>query len=272
MEDVTDQRLLEEQFRQAQKMEAVGRLAGGVAHDFNNLLMVISGQADLLSSRPDLTESSRKRISEISAAAERAGSLTTQLLAFSRKQILKMEPVDLNVVVQQFSNVLARLLGEDVRTEIVLEPLLDLIRGDKNQIEQILMNLAVNSRDAMPHGGKLMIETARVTLDEQYVKTHSCVTPGHHVMLAVSDTGIGMDKESQSRIFEPFFTTKEQGRGTGLGLSMVYGTVKQLQGSIWVYSEVGKGTTFKMYFPPFSRNSSNSAPTGRLTFPRNAWN
>jgi PAS domain S-box-containing protein len=249
VQDITQERRLEQQFRQAQKMEAVGRLAGGVAHDFNNLLMIIMGQAELLANRADLPEAARQRTAEILAAAERAGTLTSQLLAFSRKQILKLEPVDLNALVQHFSNVLARLLGEDIRTEIVLEPLLDFIRGDKGQIEQVLLNLAVNSRDAMPAGGQFIIETARVTLDEQYAKTHSGVKTGRYVMLAVSDTGIGMDQDTQARIFEPFFTTKEQGKGTGLGLSMIYGTVKQMQGNIWVYSEVGKGTTFKIYFP-----------------------
>ncbi len=243
-----ERQILEEQFRQAQKMEAVGRLAGGVAHDFNNLLTVIMGQAELLRLN-GLSVEAQQRLNEITAAAERAGALTSQLLAFSRKQMLKMEPLELNVIVQQFSTVLARLLGEDIRTEVVLDPLLEVIRGDKNQVEQVLMNLAVNSRDAMPNGGKFIIETARVMLDQQYAKTHAGVEPGHYAMLAVSDTGIGMDDDTKSHIFEPFFTTKGLGKGTGLGLSMVYGTVKQLQGIIWVYSEVGEGTTFKMYFP-----------------------
>jgi signal transduction histidine kinase/CheY-like chemotaxis protein len=245
------QHILEEQFRQAQKMEAVGRLAGGVAHDFNNLLTIIIGQAQLLG-WAQLPEDAQQRIASITDAAERAATLTSQLLAFSRRQILKLEPVDLNAIVQRFSDVLARLLGEDVRTEIILEPLLGFVRGDKNQIEQILMNLAVNSRDAMPNGGKLLIETAKVELDDNYAKTHSDVTPGRYVMLAVSDTGVGIDDEHRAHIFEPFFTTKEQGKGTGLGLSMVYGTVKQMQGSIWVYSELGQGTIFKMYFPVIS--------------------
>jgi two-component system cell cycle sensor histidine kinase/response regulator CckA len=254
-----ERQILEEQFRQAQKMEAVGRLAGGVAHDFNNLLTVIMGQTELLKST-GISDEAEKRLHEITAAAERAGALTSQLLAFSRKQMLKMEPLELNVIVQQFSTVLARLLGEDIRTEVVLDPLLEVIRGDKNQIEQVLMNLAVNSRDAMPNGGKFMIETARVVLDQQYAKTHAGVEPGHYAMLAVSDTGIGMDDETKSHIFEPFFTTKGLGKGTGLGLSMVYGTVKQLQGIIWVYSEVGEGTTFKMYFPMTRKEELASKP------------
>lgn len=254
-----ERQILEEQFRQAQKMEAVGRLAGGVAHDFNNLLTVIMGQAELLR-MTGLSVEAQQRLSEITAAAERAGALTSQLLAFSRKQMLKMEPLELNVIVQQFSTVLARLLGEDIRTEVVLDPLLEVIRGDKNQFEQILMNLAVNSRDAMPNGGKFIIETARVVLDQQYAKTHSGVEPGHYAMLAVSDTGIGMDDETKSHIFEPFFTTKGLGKGTGLGLSMVYGTVKQFQGIIWVYSEVGEGTTFKMYFPMTRKEEPANKP------------
>jgi two-component system, cell cycle sensor histidine kinase and response regulator CckA len=254
-----ERQILEEQFRQAQKMEAIGRLAGGVAHDFNNLLTVILGQTELLKST-GISEDAQKRLDEITAAAERAGALTSQLLAFSRKQMLKMEPLELNVVVQQFSSVLARLLGEDIRTEVVLDPLLEFIRGDKNQIEQVLMNLAVNSRDAMPDGGKFIIETARVVLDQQYAKTHSGVAPGHYAMLAVSDTGVGMDDDTKSHIFEPFFTTKGLGKGTGLGLSMVYGTVKQLQGIIWVYSEVGQGTTFKMYFPMTKKEDLANKP------------
>lgn len=253
-------RTLEEQFRQAQKMEAVGRLAGGVAHDFNNLLTVIIGQAALLS-WTDLPRDAQQRVVAINDAAERGASLTSQLLAFSRKQMLKLEPVDLNVIVQQFSGVLARLLGEDIRTEIVLEPLLGFVKGDKNQLEQILMNLAVNARDAMPEGGKLLIETAKVELDDNYVKTHSEVKPGLHAMLAISDTGVGIMEEHRARIFEPFFTTKEQGKGTGLGLAMVYGTVKQMQGSIWVYTELGQGTTFKMYFPLISEEEVEAKPS-----------
>jgi PAS domain S-box-containing protein len=248
-EDVTERRALEQQLRQAQKMEAVGRLAGGIAHDFNNLLMVISGYTEFLLERlgattPDL----RAPAQEIASAAERASSLTRQLLAFSRKQMLAPKIVSLNDVVTENIKMLTRMIGEDI--DLVMVPGTNLwsVRADSGQIEQVIMNLAVNARDAMPSGGKLTIETSNVTLDEGYARVHAPLQPGDYVMVAISDTGAGMDSETQSHIFEPFFTTKGP-KGTGLGLSTVYGIIKQSGGYIWVYSELGRGTTFKIYLP-----------------------
>jgi PAS domain S-box-containing protein len=247
-EDITERRALEQQLRQSQKMEAVGRLAGGIAHDFNNLLMVISGYSEFLlerlGSEPDL----RTPAQEIAGAAERASSLTRQLLAFSRKQMLAPKLVNLNSVVTENLKMLTRMIGEDI--DLVMLPAESLwpVRADSGQIEQVIMNLAVNARDAMPSGGKLTLETSNVTLDEDYARYHAPLRPGDYVMIAISDTGIGMDSETQSHIFEPFFTTKGP-KGTGLGLSTVYGIIKQSGGFIWVYSEVGKGTTFKIYMP-----------------------
>ena len=250
-EDVTERHILELQFRQAQKMEAVGRLAGGIAHDFNNLLMVISGYSELLLEQAGAESPLRGPAQEIANAALRATSLTRQLLAFSRKQMLAPKVVDLNAVVTENLKMLTRLIGEDI--DLVMVPGSDLgaVKADPGQIEQVIMNLAVNARDAMPHGGKLIIETANVTLDESYAQLHGPVTPGEYVLLAISDTGIGMDAETQTHIFEPFFSTKGS-KGTGLGLSTVYGIVKQSEGYIWVYSEEGKGTSFKMYLPRVS--------------------
>jgi PAS domain S-box-containing protein len=248
-EDVTERRALEQQLRQAQKMEAVGRLAGGIAHDFNNLLMVISGYTEFLLERlgattPDL----RAPAQEIASAAERASSLTRQLLAFSRKQMLAPKIVSLNDVVTENIKMLTRMIGEDI--DLVMVPGTNLwsVRADSGQIEQVIMNLAVNARDAMPSGGKLTIETSNVTLDDSYARIHAPLQPGDYVMVAISDTGAGMDSETQSHIFEPFFTTKGP-KGTGLGLSTVYGIIKQSGGYIWVYSELGRGTTFKIYLP-----------------------
>jgi PAS domain S-box-containing protein len=256
-EDVTERRALEQQLRQAQKMEAIGRLAGGIAHDFNNLLMVISGYSEMLLDRIGPDPTLRAHAQEIGNAASRATSLTRQLLAFSRKQMLAPKIVDLNSVVTENVKMLTRLIGEDI--DLVMVPGSDLgaINADPGQIEQVIMNLAVNARDAMPHGGKLTIETANVTLDANYARFHAPVKPGDYVMLAISDTGMGMDAETQSHIFEPFYTTKGL-EGTGLGLSTVYGIVKQSEGYIWVYSEPGKGTTFKIYLPRLS--SSAYAP------------
>jgi len=248
-EDVTAQKLLEEQFVQAQKMEAVGRLAGGVAHDFNNLLTVINGYCDLLLERLDAESLYHEPIAEIRKAGERAASLTRQLLAFSRKQIVVPRVVDLNAIVPGVEGMLRRLIGEDVDLAAVLHPNLGKVKADPGQIEQVLTNLAVNARDAMPQGGRLTIETANVELDEAYAQTHYGARPGRFVMLAVSDTGHGMDADTQSHIFEPFFTTKEAGKGTGLGLATVYGIVKQSGGYIMVYSEPGEGTVFKIYLP-----------------------
>jgi two-component system cell cycle sensor histidine kinase/response regulator CckA len=249
IEDITARKTLESQFRQAQKLEAVGMLAGGIAHDFNNLLTVIGGYCDLALSKLRAEDPLRRHLREISKAAERAGVLTRQLLAFSRKQVLQPKVVDLNAIVSDMEKLLRRLIGEDVRFSAVLSQKLGSVKADPGQIEQVIMNLAVNSRDAMPNGGTLTIETANVYLDEEYARHHATVSPGHYVMLAVSDSGEGMDATTQARVFEPFFTTKEQGKGTGLGLSTVYGIVKQSGGSIWVYSEVGRGTTFKVYLP-----------------------
>ncbi|MGA2346079.1 MAG: ATP-binding protein, partial [Candidatus Sulfotelmatobacter sp.] len=247
-EDVTERRALEQQLRQSQKMEAVGRLAGGIAHDFNNLLMVISGYSEFLLERLGDEPQLRAPAQEIASAAERASSLTRQLLAFSRKQMLAPRVVNLNDVATENVKMLTRMIGEDI--DLVISPSPDLwsVRADAGQIEQVIMNLAVNARDAMPSGGKLTIETSNVTLDEDYARVHAPLRPGDYVMVAVSDTGAGMDAETQSHIFEPFFTTKGT-KGTGLGLSTVYGIVKQSGGYIWVYSEMGRGTTFKIYLP-----------------------
>jgi PAS domain S-box-containing protein len=240
---------LQEQLRQSQKMEAIGRLAGGIAHDFNNLLTVIKGNSQL--SLLDLREGDplKTNIEEIRKASERASDLISQLLAFSRKQIMEMQVLDVNIILKRLDNMLHRVLGEDIEMVTILTEGIGKIKADPGQIEQVIVNLAVNSRDAMPDGGKLTIETANVELDEEYARKHIAVKPGQYVMLSVSDTGMGMTPEVQERVFEPFFTTKEMGKGTGLGLSTVYGIVKQSGGNIWVYSEAGKGTAFKIYLP-----------------------
>ncbi len=241
---------LEEQLRQSQKMEAVGRLAGGVAHDFNNILTGITGYAELaLGQVDDERPQVRRDLEQIRQFSDRAAGLTHQLLAFSRRQPLRVSAVDLNELVSSTTVMMQRLIGEDIELSFHPGDDLGLVKADSGQIEQVLMNLAVNSRDAMPNGGKLIIETASVVLDRDYARSHTSVEPGRYVMLVVSDTGIGMDKEIQERVFEPFYTTKEQGKGTGLGLSTVYGIVKQHDGNIWVYSEPGRGTCFKIYLP-----------------------
>ncbi|HXF94696.1 MAG TPA: PAS domain S-box protein [Gemmatimonadales bacterium] len=249
MMDVTARRQLEAQFRQAQKLEAVGRLAGGIAHDFNNLLTAIIGYAELLLQDLSPHDPRHADVREIHRAAERAAGLTRQLLAYSRKQVLQPRVLDLNDVVRSAEQLLARLIGEDVSVVTRLEPALGRVTADPNQIEQVIVNLAVNARDAMPRGGTLILETANAELDAAYAQDHGPLTPGRYVMLSVSDTGIGMDAETRSHLFEPFFTTKGPGKGTGLGLAQVYGTVKQSGGYVWVYSEPGIGTTFKIYLP-----------------------
>jgi PAS domain S-box-containing protein len=251
--DIGQQKLLEEQFRQAQKMEAVGQLAGGVAHDFNNLLTAVLGNANLLQEEPDLSDTVRDEITEIVKAAERAAGLTRQLLAFGRKQVLQPTIVDVNALVTDMGHMLRRLIGEHIQLATTLAPDLAPVRADAGQLEQVILNLAINARDAMPTGGRLSIETANVELDESYALTHVSVRPGKYVLLAVSDTGTGMDEDTKTHLFEPFFTTKDRTKGTGLGLATVYGIIKQSNGYIRVYSEKGHGSSFKVHLPVAGR-------------------
>ena len=283
--DITERKKLEAQLRQAQKMEGIGRLAGGIAHDFNNLLTAILGYADMLtrelpapvSEAPDASGHDWQRVQDgvqqIRLAAERAATLTQGLLAFSRSQVLQPTIVDVNTVVGGMQALLRRLIGENVDLATFLDPALARVKADVSQLEQVIMNLIVNAKDAMPNGGKLTIETANVELDETYAHTRVAVIPGSYVRLAVSDNGCGMDADTKLRVFEPFFTTKERGKGTGLGLSTVYGIVKQSGGYVWVYSEPDHGTTFKVYLPkvqgqPAAKpevRRTDPAPRGRET-------
>ncbi|HEX3250030.1 MAG TPA: PAS domain S-box protein [Pyrinomonadaceae bacterium] len=255
------------QLQQSQKLEAIGQLAGGVAHDFNNLLTAILGYTDLSLRRSELDDPIRHNLEETKRAAERAASLIRQLLAFSRKQILEPKLLDLNIVVRDMHKMLTRLIGENIDLATRQASDLGIVKADPCQVEQIIVNLVVNARDAMPRGGKVTIETANVTLDDDDASKHVSIKAGPYVMLAVSDTGTGIDEETQARIFEPFFTTKEVGKGTGLGLSTVYGIVKQSGGNIWVYSEPEVGTVFKVYLPRVEAAqcvSENPTPETRL--------
>jgi PAS domain S-box-containing protein len=253
--DITGRKILEEQLRQSQKMDAIGQLAGGIAHDFNNLLTAINGFSDLSLRRLEAEDPLRGNIEEVKKAGERAASLTRQLLAFSRKQVLQPKVFGLNSVISELEKMLKRLIGEDIELRTVLDRDTGTVKADPGQIEQVIMNLVVNARDAMPAGGKLTIETKNIDLGDDISHQPGAVDPGQYVMLGISDTGIGMDEETQAHIFEPFFTSKEAGKGTGLGLSTVYGIVKQSDGSIRVYSEQGRGTTFKVYLPRVAENA-----------------
>jgi two-component system, cell cycle sensor histidine kinase and response regulator CckA len=273
--DITDRKQLEREFAQAQKMEAVGRLAGGVAHDFNNMLTAILGYSDILrdslSDRPDALAD----IEEIRKAGERAGQLIRQLLAFSRKQDLSPEVIDVNALLLEFDKMLHRMIGEDVKVDIATDPQLRRVKVDPHQLEQVVMNLVVNARDAMPHGGDIRIATANVTLDAGFARTHAGAVPGEYVALSVRDTGCGITPDVLAHVFEPFFTTKPEGKGTGLGLSTVYGIVKQSGGYIVIESEPGHGTTITVYLPvpaeysPQVGNISRSAAADRQNSPEN---
>ena len=259
-EDISERRGLEERSHTAHKLEAIGRLAGGIAHDFNNMLTAILGYSDMLLEQLDEQKPIFRDLQEIGKAASRAAALTRQLLAFSRQQLLKIEPLDVNAVVRDVEPMIRRLIGEHITIEPRLIDPAPVIMADRSQIEQILVNLAVNGRDAMPHGGRLIFETTFATFDDSYVSSHQGCVPGEYVRLAVADTGVGMTAEVQAQIFDPFFTTKGLGQGTGLGLATVYGTVKQLGGHIWVYSEPEHGAVFKLYFPRADRAAVEQIP------------
>jgi nitrogen-specific signal transduction histidine kinase/CheY-like chemotaxis protein len=248
--DITGRKRLEEQFFQSQKMEAIGRLAGGVAHDFNNILTVITGYTDLLLDRhPDHDDPEREEIEQIKKATKQAASLTRQLLAFSRKQVLQPRVLNLNTVVANIETMLRRLIGENIELVTILEPQLGRVKADPGQMEQVIVNLVVNARDAMPNGGKLIIKTTNLELDETFARQHLGAGPGPYVLLTLNDTGHGMDPQTRSHIFEPFFTTKEPGQGTGLGLAIVHGIINQSGGYISVQSEPGQGASFNIYLP-----------------------
>jgi two-component system, cell cycle sensor histidine kinase and response regulator CckA len=267
VQDITRRRQLEDELRQAQKMEAIGRLAGGIAHDLNNALTAIAGYAELALGELAQDHMARADVGEIRRAAERAGSVTRQLLAFSRKQLLEPRVFDLNETVDAISRLLSRLLGSDVHVATRLGEGALAVVGDPGQIEQAIINLAVNARDAMPTGGQLVLATALESVDEEYARTHVPIVPGTYTVLSVSDSGQGMSRDTQARIFEPFFTTKEAGKGTGLGLSMVYGTIKQIGGFIFVESEIARGTTFRIYFPSPSAPPASAAAPSALSLP-----
>jgi two-component system cell cycle sensor histidine kinase/response regulator CckA len=264
VEDVTERREMELQLRQGQKMEAIGRLAGGIAHDFNNLLGVISGYAELVSEQIGSGAEVHNSVEQIRKAADRASALTRQLLAFSRQQVLETKILNLNLIVEDMVKMLPRLLGEDIELQTLLDPGLGAVKADQGQIEQVLLNLAVNARDAMPGGGQLVIHTGRVCFDSDLAAKHPSMTPGDYILLSVRDTGMGMDKQTQAHIFEPFFTTKERGRGTGLGLATVYGFVKQIGGYVWVESEPGVGATFEIYLPVACEEAPKNAPSAAI--------
>jgi PAS domain S-box-containing protein len=259
-EDITERRILEDQFRQSQKMEAVGRLAGGIAHDFNNLLMVVSGYSEVLLDQIPPESPLYSKAEAIQQASDRASTLTRQLLAFSRKQLLELKVIDVNAIVQDMERLLRPLIGEDIELSTALTPAVGCTRADAGQLEQVIMNLVVNAKDAMPTGGKICIRTASVSLDNSYRPENTLIKHGPYIMISVKDSGSGMDRETQARIFEPFFTTKEKGKGTGLGLSTVYGIIKQSGGYVFVQSEPGRGTTFTMYFPQVDEPLQSLAP------------
>ncbi len=267
IEDITEKRRLEEQFLQAQKMEAIGRLAGGVAHDFNNLLTVINGYSELLLRKTNHNDPSFEKLVQIKKAGERASALTSQLLAFSRKQVIQPKVLNMNHVLHDLEKMLKRLIGEDIDLLIIYDKSLGLIKADPAQVEQVIMNLVINARDAMPRGGKITIQLKNKFIDAEFVKKHSGASQGWYAVMSITDTGIGMDKETMKHIFEPFFSTKEKGKGTGLGLATVYGIVKQSGGYIQVYSEPGQGTSFFIYWPVINEDEMESVDEKNLVHP-----